>query len=110
MIRFLPALFIFLSGASSHLSIPLFRPGSVHNGSVSGDDSDHVFPDELNVSSFSSVIGSHSMLGKHSQPTLTLPGPGHMCVLGVTCHLHFWQNDLGLLCATVVTRGGTDIE
>ena len=27
-----------------------------------------------------------------------------MC-LAVTCHLHFWQNDWGLLHATVVTRG-----
>ena len=26
--------------------------------------------------------------------------------LGVTYHLHFWQNDRGLSCATVVTRGG----
>ena len=25
--------------------------------------------------------------------------------LAVTCHLHFWQNDRGLLRATVVTRG-----
>ena len=25
--------------------------------------------------------------------------------LAVTCHLHFWQNDWDLLCATVVTRG-----
>ena len=23
----------------------------------------------------------------------------------VTCHLHFWQNDWGLLCATAVTQG-----
>ena len=23
--------------------------------------------------------------------------------LGVTCHLHFWQNDPGLLCATAIT-------
>ena len=30
--------------------------------------------------------------------------------LGVTCHLHFWQNDRGLSRATVVTRGGTDAE
>ena len=29
--------------------------------------------------------------------------------LAVTCHLHFWQNDLGLLRATAVTRG-TDTE
>ena len=28
----------------------------------------------------------------------------HVC-LGVTCHLHFWQNDRGLLHATAVTRG-----
>ena len=30
--------------------------------------------------------------------------------LAVTCHLHFWQNDLDLLRATAVTRGGTDTE
>ena len=29
----------------------------------------------------------------------------HTC-LAVTCHLHFWQNDWDLLCATVVTQGG----
>ena len=28
----------------------------------------------------------------------------HVCS-AVTCHLHFWQNDWGLLHATVVTRG-----
>ena len=30
--------------------------------------------------------------------------------LAVPCHLHFWQNDRGLLRATAVTRGGTDTE
>ena len=25
--------------------------------------------------------------------------------LAVTCHLHFWRNDRGLLCATAITRG-----
>ena len=30
--------------------------------------------------------------------------------LGVTCHLHFWQNGQGLLRATAVTRDGTDTE
>ena len=25
--------------------------------------------------------------------------------LAVTCHLRFWQNDPGLLCATAVTQG-----
>ena len=33
----------------------------------------------------------------------------HICkvyaCLAVTCHLHFWQNDQDLLCATAVTRG-----
>ena len=28
----------------------------------------------------------------------------HVC-LAVSCHLHFWQNDWGLLRATAVTRG-----
>ena len=28
----------------------------------------------------------------------------HQC-LAVTCHMHFWQNDRDLLCATAVTRG-----
>ena len=30
--------------------------------------------------------------------------------LAVTCHLHFWQNNWDLLCATVVTQGLTDSE
>ena len=30
--------------------------------------------------------------------------------LAVTYHLHFWQNDRGLLRATAVTRGGSDTE
>ena len=33
----------------------------------------------------------------------------HVCkvyvCLAVTCHLHFWQNDRDLLCATAVTQG-----
>ena len=40
----------------------------------------------------------------HSQPTLTLLGQGCMR-LGVTCYLHFWQNDQGLLHATAVRQG-----
>ena len=34
----------------------------------------------------------------------TYAGSVHAC-LAVTCHLHFWQNDRDLLCATAVTRG-----
>ena len=30
--------------------------------------------------------------------------------LGVTCHLHFWQNGCSLLHATVIPQGGTDIK
>ena len=33
-----------------------------------------------------------------------------MMCLGVTCHLHLWQNDWGLLYATAATHGGTDTE
>jgi len=33
----------------------------------------------------------------------------HAC-LAVTCHLHFWQNDWGLLRAAAVTQGGTNAE
>ena len=46
------------------------------------------------------LIDSHTLPGQpHSQPTPT--SMGHGC----TCHLHFWQNDWGLLHATAVTWG-----
>ena len=48
---------------------------------------------------------------QHSQPAQTSLGQGCMHVLGVTCHLHFWENDWGLLRATAVMQGGgTDTE
>ena len=53
------------------------------------------------------LIGSHTTPGQqYSQPTPTLLGQRciHAC-LGVTCHLHFWQNDWGLLRATAVIQG-----
>ena len=44
------------------------------------------------------------MPGQHSQPTPTWLGRARVNVcLGVTCHLHFWQNDWGLLHANAVT-------
>ena len=46
--------------------------------------------------------GSHAMPGQHSQPVPTSLGEGCMCA--VTYHLHFWQNNRGLLRATAVTR------
>ena len=42
---------------------------------------------------------------RNGHPTPILLGPECMCVLDVTCNLHFWQNDQDLLCATAVTRG-----
>ena len=42
---------------------------------------------------------------RHSQPTSTSLGQGCIRCLGVTCHLHFWQNDRGLLRAIAITRG-----
>ena len=51
------------------------------------------------------------MPGQLSQPTLTSLGQGCVFVcLGVTYHLHVWQNDRGLLHATMVTWAGTDTE
>ena len=42
---------------------------------------------------------------RHSQPIPTSLGQKVYACLGVTCHLHFWQNDRGILRATAVTRG-----
>ena len=53
------------------------------------------------------LIGSHIIPEqRHSQPTLASLCQFRVCAcLSVTCHLHFWQNNRGLLCATVVTQG-----
>ena len=49
---FIPCLFFFFKVEISLCTlISLFRPGSVHSGSVSWDNCDWVFPDELHVSS-----------------------------------------------------------
>ena len=45
-------LFFVLMEISSRALIPLFKPGSVHSGSVSWDDCGQTFPDKLRVSSF----------------------------------------------------------
>ena len=50
---------------SSHTSILLLKPGSVHSGLVSWDDCGWAFPDELHLNSF---------------PTLTSLGQGHIHV------------------------------
>ena len=99
-----PALFFFKVEISSCTLIPLFRSGSSHNGSASWDNSGRVFPDELCVSSFPFRFPHYAWpaaLLTHSD----FVGSRVYACLGITCHLHFWQNDQGLLCATVVTRG-----
>ena len=98
-----PACIFFKVEISWHILIPLFRPGSVHNGSASLDNCDWVF--SVSHVWARSLIGSHTMPGqRHSQPTLTCWVKVY-AFLGVTCHLHFWQNDQGLLHTNVVTRG-----
>ena len=72
--------FFFKVEISSRTLIPLFRPGSVHSGSASGDDCDRVFQDELCVSSFPDRF-PHTLSGqRHSQPTPTSMGQGCMRV------------------------------
>ena len=71
----LPVLFFFFFKVeiSSCTLIPLFRPGSIHSGSASRDESDQAFPDELCASLFPDR--SHTMPGQwHSQPTPTSLG------------------------------------
>ena len=91
--------FLLETEISSCALIPLFMPGSVHTGSVSWDDCDRVFPEELHVSffpnRFPTLKSAHFNFAESKV---------HAC-LGVTCHLHFWQNDWGLLCATAIKWG-----
>ena len=44
---------------------------------------------------------------QHCQPIPTSLGQVYACLV-VTCHLHFRQNDRGILRAAAVTGGGTD--
>ena len=44
--------FFFKVEISSHTPLPVFRPRSIHSGSVSWDDCGRIFPDELHVSLF----------------------------------------------------------
>ena len=105
--RSMPPLFFFSwSGdkLTHDMLIPLFMPGLVHSGSASG----RVFPDKLCVSSLPWEIPTLCLTAKSAHSNFV--ASRLYARLGVTCHLHFWQNDLGLLHATVVTLGGTDTE
>ena len=86
---------------SSHTQIPLFMLGSVHSSSASWYDCGWKFPDILEL-----------VLDRWSCCT-TMPWQRHSnfvgswvsACLGVTCPLHFWQNNRSLLHATAVTWG-----
>ena len=84
--------------------IPLFRPGSIRSGSVSWDDCCWMFPDKLLVSLFPNRF-PHYALTEAELPYSDFVGSRVLVRSCVTCHLHFWQNDWGLLHATVVTIG-----
>ena len=61
-------------------------------------------PDDLRVSSFP-LVGSHKLPGQHSQAHSRLCWVKRVWrCLSVTCHLHFWQNDRGLLHATAAVK------
>ena len=65
-----------------------------------------MFPDELRVSSFPDRF-PHSAWTAAQSAHSYFDGSRVYACLGVTCHLHFWQNDRGLLRATAVTRERT---
>ena len=98
-----PALFFFFKVEISLCTlIPLFTPGLVHSSLVNWDDCNRVFPDKLCVSSFPDRFPHYSCTAAWWAHSNFFWSKVYAC-LGVTCHLHFWQNDQGLLRA--VTRG-----
>ena len=60
-----------------------------------------MFPDKLLVNSFLSRFPHYAWTAAWSAHSDFV---GLRVYAGVTFHLHFWQNDLGLIRATVVTR------
>ena len=98
------AFFYFLVEISSCTLIPLFRPGSFDSGPASWDDCDQVFPDDLSVNSFPDRFPHYAWTVEKSAHSNFVVSKVYAC-LGVTCHLHFWQNNQGILCATAVTKG-----
>ena len=63
-----------------------------------------MFPDELRVSSFPDRFPHYAWTAAESAHSDFTGLRVHVC-LGLTCHLHFWQNDWGILSATAVTWG-----
>ena len=96
--------FFFKVEISSRKLIPLFGPGSVHSGSADWDHCDRVCPDVPRMSSFPDRFPHSAWTAAYSAHS-DFDGSRVYAYLGVTCHLHFWQNDRGLLRAIAVTRG-----
>ena len=94
--------YLFEVEISSHTLIPFFMPGLVNNVSASWDDCSRMFPNKLRLSLFPDRFPHYAWtvaLSAHSD----FVGLKVYACLGVTCHLHFWQGDWGLLCAAAVT-------
>ena len=92
------AFFFFEVQISLGTLIPLLWPGSVHSGSASCFLTSCVsarFPDRFPHYAWTAAWSAHS----------DFVGSRMYACLGITCHLHFWQNDRSLLRASAVTRG-----
>ena len=99
-----PACAVFFYGEiSSRTLIPHFMPGSVHSGSAGWDDCGRMIPDKLRVSSFPNWFPHYAWTAAWSAHSDFVGSRVYAC-FGVTFHLHFWQNDRGLLRVTAVTR------
>ena len=92
-----PWLFFFQVEIRSRSLLPLSMQRSVHSGSASWDDCGRVFHDELRVSSFPDWFPHYSCKAVFSAHSNFVGSKVYACLSG-TCHLHFWQNDFGLLC------------
>ena len=91
-----PALFFFKVEISLCTLIPLLRPGSVHSGSASWDNCGRIVPDKLHVNSFPDRFPHHAWTTAWSAHSDFLRSSVYVC-LDVSCHVHLWQNDQGLL-------------
>ena len=98
-----PVPFFFKVENSLRTLNPLFMPESVHSGSAIWDDWGRMFPDKLCVSSFPDWFPYYAWIAQSAHSDFV--GSWVSGCLGVTCRVHFWKNDWGLLCATAVTRG-----
>ena len=83
--------------------IPHFRQESV-TVAQQAEMTVTAFLDKLRVSSFPDRFLHYACTVAPSAHFNYTGSKVHVC-LCVTCHMHFWQNDQGLLCATAVTRG-----